>query len=108
LLGSRTRLAAVLAESEAVLQGDTLEVTVNNGSGFVKQMLEEPEARRVVGEAVREAFGERLRVTFRFRAARPGAAGPGAAAAEHARVREALEIFEGRIAPTRESPGASA
>jgi DNA polymerase-3 subunit gamma/tau len=109
LLGPRKKLAAVLAESEAVLQGDTLEVTVGNGSGFVRQMLEEPEARRVVGEAVREAFGGRLSVTFSFRAARPAApaaCGPGAAPAEHARVREALEIFEGRIAPTRENSGA--
>ena len=108
LLGSRKKLAALLADSEAVLQGDLLEVTVNSTSGFVKQMLEEPEARRAVGEAVGESFGERLRVVFRFRAARPAASyGAGAAAADHARVREALELFEGRIAPTRESPGAA-
>ncbi len=114
LLAPRKRLAAVLAESEAALRGDTLEVTVNNGSGFVKELLEEPEARRLVAEAVREAFGERLQVVYRYRAVRasaPGAhpmGGAGSGGADHARVREALEIFEGRIASTREAPGAAA
>ena len=100
LLESRKRIAVVLADSEAALQGETLEVTVATGSAFVRQALEEPEARRLVGDAVREAFGARLQVAYRY-------AAPRAASADHPGVRQALEIFEGRIAPARDAPGAA-
>jgi hypothetical protein len=102
LLAPRKRLATVLAESEAALRGETLEVMVQNGSGFVREALEDPEARRVVAEAVREAFGARLHLRYQYGGGR-AAASP---AAERPAVRLALELFEGRIA-ARDEAGAA-
>jgi DNA polymerase-3 subunit gamma/tau len=102
LLAPRKRLATVLAASEAALRGETLEVMVQNGSGFVREALEDPEARRVVAEAVREAFGARLHLRYQYGGGR-AAASP---AAERPAVRLALELFEGRIA-ARDEAGAA-
>ena len=106
-LRGRKRLASVLAEVKPVsIEGDTLMLEVANGNAFIRDTLEDADARRIIAEAVAESFERRLRLEYRFVAAlaprleavEPGrpAAGP-PSSREHPLVREALEVFGGTI-----------
>ena len=106
-LRGRKRLASVLTEVRpAGIEGETLTLEVANGNAFIRDTLEDADARRLIGEAVGASFARRLRVEYRFvqapapppEAAEPRrpAAGP-PAAHEHPLVREALAVFGGAI-----------
>ncbi len=106
-LRGRKRLASVLTEVRpAALEGDTLTLEVKNGNAFVRDTLEDPEARRLIAAAAAEAFGGRLRIEYRFAAALPARvdsteiapappAQPGVR--DHPLVREALTLFGGTV-----------
>jgi DNA polymerase-3 subunit gamma/tau len=109
-LRGRKRLASVLAEARAVeISEDCLALAVPNGNAYIRETLEDPEARKILGEAVMSTFGRRLRVEFRFVAPPNGGASeaPGAATAtrlrDHPLVREALSLFGGTV--VRENRG---
>jgi DNA polymerase-3 subunit gamma/tau len=106
-LRGRKRLASVLTEAKPLsLEGDTLTIEVPNGNAFVRDTLEDPEARRLIADAAAQAFGRRVRIEYRFAAATSppaeagsppasaaGAPGPG----DHPLVREALALFGGAV-----------
>jgi DNA polymerase III subunit gamma/tau len=105
-IGSQRRsLAVLLAEAEVALEGETLTLTFANGNHFSQSTLEEPEARNLVASTVSAVFGRRLQVNYRFLLPSGGGQpeeGPARnrdrmSAQDHPLVREALEIFEGRI-----------
>ena len=105
-LKGRKRLASVLAEVRpAGREADRLLVEVPNGNAFVRDTLEDPETRKLLGETASAAFGSRLRVEYRFIAADPHpakAAMPDGTAGEmrpqdHPLVQEALSLFGGTI-----------
>lgn len=100
----RRSLAVLLAEAEVALEGETLTLTFANGNHFSQSTLEEPEARNFVASTVSAVFGRRLEVNYRFLSSGGGqpeerpVRNPGRMSAQdHPLVREALEIFEGRI-----------
>lgn len=101
----RRSLAVLLAEAEVALEGETLTLTFANGNHFSQSTLEEPEARNLVASAVSAVFGKRLQVNYRFLPTgeggrpeeRPARNPRRTSARDHPVVREALEIFEGRI-----------
>ena len=106
-LRGRKRLASVLAEVKPTsIEGDTLTLEVANGNAFIRDTLEDADARRLIAVAVAESFERRLRLEYRFVAApaprleavepRRPAAGS-ISAREHPLVREALEVFGGTI-----------
>ncbi len=106
-LRGRKRLASVLTEVQpGGLEGDTLTLEVKNGNAFVRDTLEDPDARRLIASAAAEAFGGRLRIEYRFAAALPARAEPGesrpaapapAGIRDHPLVREALTLFGGTV-----------
>jgi DNA polymerase-3 subunit gamma/tau len=106
-LKGRKRLASVLAEVRpARLEADRLVLRVPNGNAFVRDTLEEHEARKVLGETASAAFGARLRVEYEFAPAEPAsstaASSTTAGVAEvrpqdHPLIQEALSLFGGTI-----------
>jgi hypothetical protein len=78
---------------------------VGNDNAFVRDTLEDPETRKLLGETASAAFGSRLRVEYRFVAAtQPSPAGLAAEGAaegsrpqDHPIVREALSLFGGTV-----------
>jgi hypothetical protein len=106
-LRGRKRLASVLTEVKpAGIEGDTLTLEVANGNAFIRDTLEDVDARRLIADAVAASFEQRLRLEYRFVAApaprlevvepqRPAAGPP--PAREHPLVREALAVFGGTI-----------
>jgi hypothetical protein len=65
--GRRPSLAALLAGVKSVaLEGETLIVTLENGTPFARSTLEDGENRMLVAAASLEAFGRRLKVEYRF------------------------------------------
>lgn len=104
-LRGRKRLASVLAEVRpAGREADRLLLEVPNGNAFVRETLEDPETRKLLGETASATFGARLRVEYRFVAADPTSppVSPNGAASEvrpqdHPLVREALSLFGGTI-----------
>ena len=105
-LRGRKRLASVLTEVKPVgVEGDALTLEVANGNAFIRDTLEDADARRLIAEAAAESFGRRLRLEYRFVAAppprleaveprRPAGAPP---VRDHPLVREALAVFGGTI-----------
>jgi DNA polymerase-3 subunit gamma/tau len=105
-LKGRKRLASVLAEVKPVgREGDRFVVEVPNGNAFVRDTLEDPETRQLLGETASSTFGGRLRVEYRFIAAEPTPTSPaveeGARSEvrpqDHPLVQEALSLFGGTI-----------
>ena len=105
-LKGRKRLASVLAEVRpASRDGDRLVLEVPNGNAFVRDTLEDPETRQLLGETASSTFGSRLRVEYRFVAAEPmpaSSAVPEGVRSEvrpqdHPLVQEALSLFGGTI-----------
>jgi hypothetical protein len=105
-LRGRKRLASVLTEVKPVsLEGDALTLEVANGNAFIRDTLEDADARRLIADAAVESFGRRLRLEFRFVAAaapRPEVVEPRRSAGsapvrDHPLVREALAVFGGTI-----------
>jgi DNA polymerase-3 subunit gamma/tau len=106
-LRGRKRLASVLTEVRPVgLEGDVLTLEVANGNAFIRDTLEDGDARRLIADAVAASFAQRLRLEYRFVAAaaphlgvvepqRPAAGPP--PARDHPLVREALAVFGGSI-----------
>jgi DNA polymerase-3 subunit gamma/tau len=90
----RRSLEVILAEAEIALEGETLTLTFANGNHFSQSTLEEPEVRNLVASTVSAVFGKRLTVTYRFL---PSNAPNRIPAGDHPLVREALQMFEGRI-----------
>jgi DNA polymerase-3 subunit gamma/tau len=67
--GKKPTLAAVLGGSKSViLEGETLIVTLENGTPFARSTLADGENRLLVAAAAFEAFGRRLKVEYRFQA----------------------------------------
>jgi len=105
-LKGRKRLASVLAEVKpAGREGDRLVLEVPNGNAFVRETLEDPETRQLLGETASSSFGGRLRVEYRFIAAEPAPA-PSAVQEglrnetrpqDHPLVQEALSLFGGTV-----------
>jgi DNA polymerase-3 subunit gamma/tau len=105
-LRGRKRLASVLTEVRpAIREEDRLVLEVPNGNAFVRDTLEDPETRQLLGETASAAFGSRLRVEYRFIAAEPM---PGSSAVadgarsetrlqDHPLIQEALSLFGGTI-----------
>lgn len=101
----RRSLAVLLAEAEVALQGDTLTLTFANGNHFSRSTLEDPEVRSLLASIVSQVFGRRLQVKYCFLppgGGRPGEEPAKVPARDHPLVREALEIFEGRIVEVEE------
>ena len=105
-LRGRKRLASVLAEVRPASQeGDRLVLEIPNGNAFVRDTLEDPETRQLLGETVSAVFGGRLRVEYRFIAAEPmpgqSAVSDGARSEvrlqDHPLIQEALSLFGGTI-----------
>ncbi len=105
-LRGRKRLASVLEDAQAVeISGDCLVLAVPNGNAYIRETLEDPETRRILGEAAAAAFGRRIRAEYRFVAPVEGGArvapdGGGSEAArlrDHPLVREALNLFGGSV-----------
>jgi DNA polymerase-3 subunit gamma/tau len=105
-LKGRKRLASVLAEVRPIgLEGDRLLLEVPNGNAFLRDTLEDQETRRLLGETASAAFGNRLRVEYRFVAAvhpPPPDHGVsedagGSRPQDHPLVREALNLFGGTV-----------
>lgn len=100
----RRSLAVLLAEAEVALEGETLTLTFDNGNHFSQSTLEDPEVRNLVAATVSAVFGKRLQVSYRFlpTSGRDPQKSPPRnrdriRARDHPLVREALEMFEGRI-----------
>jgi hypothetical protein len=78
---------------------------VPNGNAFVRDTLEDPETRQLLGETASAAFGSRLRVEYRFIAAEPMSAASAALDGarsemrpqDHPLIQEALSLFGGAI-----------
>jgi DNA polymerase-3 subunit gamma/tau len=108
-LKGRKRLASVLAEVRpAGRETDRLLLEVPNGNAFVRDTLEDPETRKLLGETTSAIFGSRLRIEYRFIAADPVSAptAPNDTGSEmhpqdHPLVQEALSLFGGTIVRQR-------
>jgi len=105
-LKGRKRLASVLAEVRpASREGDRLVLEVPNGNAFVRDTLEDPETRQLLGETASATFGGRLRVEYRFVAAEPTQGSSAVAEVarsemrlqDHPLIQEALSLFGGTI-----------
>ena len=105
-LQGRKRLASVLAAVQsATLEEDRLRLDVANGNAFVRDTLEDQEARRLIADTAAQAFGRRLRLEYRFVASATPQPVPAEISAppgssnirEHPLVREALNLFGGSI-----------
>jgi DNA polymerase III subunit gamma/tau len=105
-LKGRKRVASVLTDVRPLaVEGDRLVLEVGNGNAFVRDMLEDPETRKLLGETASATFGSRLRVEYRFVAAtqppprEPAAEGAtaGLRPVDHPIVREALSLFGGTV-----------
>jgi hypothetical protein len=103
-LKGRKRLASVLAEVKpAGREGDRLVLEVPNGNAFVRDTLEDPETRQLLGETASSTFGSRLRVEYRFIAAEPTPPAVqeglrnGMRPQDHPLVLEALSLFGGTV-----------
>ena len=105
-LKGRKRVASVLTDVRPLaVEDDRLLLEVGNGNAFVRDTLEDPETRKLLGETASAAFGSRLRVEYRFVAAtQPSPAGLAAEGAaersrpqDHPIVREALSLFGGTV-----------
>jgi hypothetical protein len=67
--GKKPTLGALLAGAKSViLDGETLIVTLENGTPFARSTLADGENRLLVAAAAFEAFGRRLKVEYRFQA----------------------------------------
>jgi DNA polymerase-3 subunit gamma/tau len=103
-IGSERRsLGVLLAEAEVALEGETLTLTFANGNHFARSTLEDPEVRSLLASTISTVYGRRLQVAYRFL---PSAGKQEEAARMPARnhplVREALEVFGGRIVEVEE------
>ena len=104
-IGSERRsLGVLLAEAEVTLEGETLTLTFANGNHFARSTLEDPEVRSLLASTVSAVYGRRLQVAYRFL---PLAAGKREEPARmparsHPLVREALEVFGGRVVEVEE------
>jgi hypothetical protein len=105
-LKGRKRVASVLTDVRPLaVEDDRLLLEVGNDNAFVRDTLEDPETRKLLGETASAAFGSRLRVEYRFVAAtQPSPAGLAAEGAaegprpqDHPIVREALSLFGGTV-----------
>jgi DNA polymerase-3 subunit gamma/tau len=94
----RRSLAVLLGEAEPTLEGETLTLTFGNGNHFSRSTLEDPEVRTLLASTASAVFGRRLQVAYRFvPSGRPAEEPERIPARNHPLVREALEIFGGRI-----------
>ena len=104
-IGSERRsLGVLLAEAEVTLEGETLTLTFANGNHFARSTLEDPEVRSLLASTISAVYGRRLQVAYRFL---PSAAGKREESARmparsHPLVREALEVFGGRVVEVEE------
>ncbi|MFQ5657545.1 MAG: hypothetical protein ACE5G5_08405, partial [Candidatus Methylomirabilales bacterium] len=101
----RRSLAVLLDEAEVALEGDTLILTFANGNQFARSTLEDPEVWNLLASRVSEAFGRRLQVNYRFlppAGGRPDQGASPVSARDHPVVREAIEMFRGRIVEVEE------
>ena len=106
-LRGRKRLASVLTEVEPTrVTLDTLTLDVKNGNAYVRDTLEDPDTRKLIGDATAEAFGRRMRIEYHFTTPPPPrlepvethpAPAPVPRGREHPLVREALNLFGGAI-----------
>lgn len=97
----RRSLAVLLDEAEVTLEGETLILTFANGNHFSRSTLEDPEVRNLVVSTVSAVFGRRFQVDYRFLP--PGVGRPDhVSARDHPLVREALEMFGGRVIDVEE------
>ena len=106
----RRSLAVLLAEAEVVLEGETLTLTFANGNHFSRSTLEDPEVRNLVVSTISAVFGQRLQVKYHFLAPeveRPSRSSARTPARNHPLVREALEMFGGRIVEVQEGGDAA-
>ena len=102
----RRSLAVLLAEADVTLEAETLTLTFANGNHFSQSTLEDPEVRNLLASTASAVFGRRLQVRYRFLPSGEEsrkAEGPARIPARnHPLVREALELFEGRIVEVKE------
>ncbi|MFQ5802736.1 MAG: DNA polymerase III subunit gamma/tau [Candidatus Methylomirabilales bacterium] len=106
----RRSLAVLLAEAEVALEGETLTLTFANGNHFSRSTLEDPEIRSLVSSTISAVFGKRLHVKYHFLApevGRPNQQSAWTPARNHPLVREALEMFGGRIVEVQEGGDAA-
>jgi len=122
ILAEEKVLSALLAETRSVaLEGDLLVLTLDNGNAYLRTTLEDKENRGRIEAAVSQAFGKKLKVTYRYLPpeaelvkpkASMGNAGeipegqPRSLFQRHPLVQEALELFRGRIIEIKEGPQA--
>jgi DNA polymerase-3 subunit gamma/tau len=114
-LRGRKRLASVLTEVQpASLEADRLTLEVANGNAFIRDTLEDPDARMLIADNVAQTFGRRLRVEYRFAAALPPrrespepvrAAPVSSRLGDHPLVREALSLFGGAVVREESAEG---
>ena len=100
-------MASVLTEVEPRgVTVDTLVLDVKNGNAFVRDTLEDPDTRKLIGDAAAEAFGRRMRIEYHFTTPPPPrlepvetrpTPGPTLRGREHPLVREALNLFGGAV-----------
>jgi hypothetical protein len=95
--GKKPTLAALLGGSKSViLEGETLIVTLENGTPFARSTLADGENRLLVAAAAFEAFGRRLKVEYRFHAPPiPPAVSP----VERPVVSGSTQLTTGRVEP---------
>jgi DNA polymerase III subunit gamma/tau len=105
-LRGRKRLASVLAAVQsAALEEDRLTLEVANGNAFVRDTLEDPEARQLIAETAAQTFGRRVRLEYRFAAVEAPRLEPAESPPlpgsqnmrDHPLVREALNLFGGTL-----------
>jgi hypothetical protein len=105
-LRGRKRLASVLAAVQsAALEEDRLTLEVANGNAFVRDTLEDPEARQLIAETAAQTFGRRVRLEYRFAAVEAPRLEPVESPPlpgsqnmrDHPLVREALNLFGGTL-----------
>jgi hypothetical protein len=100
----RRSLGVLLAEAEVTLEGETLTLTFANGNHFARSTLEDPEVRNLLASTVSAVYGRRLQVAYRFLPLAAGKREEPArmSARSHPMVREALEVFKGRVVEVEE------
>lgn len=106
----RRSLAVLLAEAEVTLEEETLTLTFANGNHFSRSTLEDPEVRNLVASTISAVFGQRLQVKYHFlppEVERPSRQSARTPARNHPLVREALEMFGGRIVEVQEGGDAA-
>ena len=106
----RRSLAVLLVEAEVALEGETLTLTFANGNHFSRSTLEDPEVRNLIASTISAVFGQRLQLKYHFLAPevrRPNQQSARTSAQNHPLVREALEIFGGRIVEVQEGGDAA-